>query len=735
MPKPFSKNDSPLATPVQFIKGVGPALAKKLAKLNVFTVEDLFYLIPIRYVDRRLISPIAEITPGKERTVIGHVMSAGVHLLGRSGKQVFEVTVSDNTGKISAKWFHFYLDYMRRNFQVGTKVLMAGEISFFKNKGQFLHPEVEFLENEVESDEFSRQGRREGEAPPALPVEGALPAPITEAGGKILPVYPLTEGVSQKMMRKIVRNAWDYFGQHLRPALPLDFLEKYHLADPWESVAQLHFPASDIDVNLLNERQSQAHRTLIFDEFFFLELGLALKKSKTVREQGIAFPHHAETEDRFLKILPFALTKAQCRVLKEIRKDMERSYPMNRLLQGDVGSGKTVIALACSLQAIANGYQAVIMAPTEILAEQHFQTMSRFLQPLGIPCGLATGGIKGKERETLYQSCKNGEVPLVVGTHALIQQGLEFAKLGFIVIDEQHRFGVLQRQALHKKGKMPDVLVMTATPIPRTLALTAYGDLDVSVIDELPQGRKPIATRLYGEKQREGMYQGMSQELKKNHQIFVVYPLIEESEKLDLKNATEMSQELKRLFEPDYKVALLHGRLPVQEKESIMADFKNQKVQILAATSVVEVGVDCPNATVMVVEHAERFGLSQLHQLRGRVGRSSFQSYCILMADYRRSEEAKKRLQVMVETHDGFRIAEEDLAIRGPGEFLGTRQAGLPEFRVANLAQDIDILSLARQGAFELIEKDPNLSLPEHQAFRAILRSRWKGKLELIQIA
>ena len=701
-------NESSLATSVQYVKGVGPFLAKKLAKLNVFTVEDLFYLVPARYVDRRKIYPIEEVPEGKEITVIGHVQSSGAVLLGRKGKQIYQVIVADKTGKISAKWFHFYLPRMKTVFQVGAKVLLAGEVIRYRNTLQFIHPDVEVLDKESEA---------------------------LESGGKILPVYPLTEGLYQKTLRRIIRNAWDHFGQYLRPKLPLEFMEKYNLADPWESIALLHFPSSDIDCEHLNSRGSQAHRTLIFDEFFFLELGLALKKAKIVRQKGISFPFDEDKHKKFLAALPFELTSAQTRVLAEIRHDMESHYPMNRLLQGDVGSGKTVVAVASALQAIAGGYQAAIMTPTEILAEQHFETMSALLKPLGIPCGLITSAIKGKERKKLYQTCAAGEIPLMIGTHALIQEELKFAKLGFAVIDEQHRFGVLQRQALHKKGPSPDILVMTATPIPRTLALTAYGDLDVSVIDELPKGRKKILTRLYGEKQREMLYQGMLRELENGHQVFVVYPLIEESEKVDLKNATEMSEELKRIFAPKYNVELLHGRMPPHEKEAIMHDFKNQKIQILTATSVVEVGVDCPNATVMVVEHAERFGLSQLHQLRGRVGRSSFQSYCILLADYRRSEDAKRRLQIMVETNDGFRIAEEDLAIRGPGEFLGTRQAGMPEFRVANLARDMDILSLARQAAFELIDKDPDLKLPEHQPFKQILRTRWKGKLELVQVS
>lgn len=700
--------EAPLSTPVQFVKGVGPALAQRLAKLNIFTVEDLFYHIPLRYVDRRQIYPLAKVPLGKERTVIGQIVSGGPVLFGGRGKQAYEILLKDGTGTISAKWFHFFSSRMKQLFTTGRKVLLAGEVTAYRGKLQMIHPDFEILE--------------EG--------EGAQ-----EIAGKILPVYPLTEGLYQKTLRRIIRNAWDTYGKFLRPALPLEFSEKYNLADPWQSIDLLHFPSSDINFGLLNERKTPAHQTLIFDEFFFLELGLALKRARVVKHDGIPFPFRQKIFDDFVGSLPFQLTPAQNRVLAEIRHDMEAPNPMNRLLQGDVGSGKTVVAIASALQAIANGYQVAIMAPTEILAEQHFETVSRLLQPLGVPVAVLTSALKGKEKKKVIGDLQQGEIPLVIGTHALLEENVQFAKLGLVVIDEQHRFGVLQRQILHKKGVHPDVLVMTATPIPRTLAMTAYGDLDVSVIDELPKGRRPILTRLYGEKQREQLYQGIRKELEKGHQAFVVYPLIEESEKLDLKNATEMSAVLKEIFEPQYKVELLHGRMPPVQKDAVMHDFKNQKIHVLAATSVVEVGVDCPNATVMVVEHAERFGLSQLHQLRGRVGRASFPSYCILMADYRRSEDAKRRLQVMTETTDGFKIAEVDLEIRGPGEFLGTRQSGLPEFRVGNIARDIDILSEARKGAFELIEKDPDLRLPEHQPFKEILKTRWKGKLELVQVS
>ncbi|MFA4875234.1 MAG: ATP-dependent DNA helicase RecG, partial [bacterium] len=437
----------------------------------------------------------------------------------------------------------------------------------------------------------------------------------------------------------------------------------------------------------------------------------------------------------------FALTQAQSRSISEIFADMESPRPMNRLLQGDVGSGKTVVALSAALKAIAAGYQAAIMAPTEILAEQHFATIAGIAAPLGVAHALLTSSVKGRERAAILQAIADGTVPLAVGTHALIQEGVVFGNLGFIVVDEQHRFGVMQRAALRKKGSTsaegvwPDVLVMTATPIPRTLAMTLYGDLDVSVIDELPKGRLPIATKLFDEARREKLYEGMRHELKRGRQCYVIYPLIEESEKLDLKNATDMCKELKGVFEPDYRVELLHGRMKSEDKERVMAEFKAGNIQVLAATSVVEVGVDVPNASVMVIEHAERFGLSQLHQLRGRVGRSNHQSYCILMADYRRSEEAKVRLRAMVETTDGFKIAEEDLALRGPGEFMGTRQSGLPPFRIANLARDVGILSQARDAAFKLIETDPELADPAHRRIREVLISRWEGRLTLADVS
>ncbi len=698
----------PLATSVQYVKGVGPKLAERLVKLGIVTVADLLMTVPARYVDRRRIDAIAELSPGKLKTVVGTVERAGVTFLGRRRRRIFEVLLRDETGVVSAKFFHFKQRFFEERFAAGRSMMFSGEVSSFGRDVQFIHPEVELLGDDHE---------------------------LTDVAGKILPVYPLTEGVYQKTMRKIVRNAWDAFNAHIEGVFPQPFVERYALADPWECLQLLHFPAPDADIDSLDAGSSRAHHTLIFDEFFFLELGMALRRQRMAHDPGIAFPRDDAYQRTFVEALPFDLTDAQKRCIEEIRGDMERATPMNRLLQGDVGSGKTVVALAAALQAISAGYQAAIMAPTEILAEQHFETVTTHLSRLGVPHGLLTNAVRGDDRASILTALKSGEMPLVLGTHALIQEGVAFAKLGFIVIDEQHRFGVMQRAALKEKGKRPDILIMTATPIPRTLALTVYGDLDVSVIDEMPKGRLPIITKLYGEKQREKLYAGMRHELERGRQCYVVYPLVEESEKVDLKNATDMSKELAAVFEPQYCVDLLHGRMSGDKKESTMNRFKAGHTHILVATSVVEVGVDVPNATVMVIEHAERFGLSQLHQLRGRVGRSTHQSWCILMADYRRSEDARQRLEVMTQTNDGFKIAEEDLAIRGPGEFIGTRQSGLPAFKVANLARDVKVLAQAREAAFRLVEDDPTLAKPGHDKLMDMLRTRWMGKLNLANIS
>jgi ATP-dependent DNA helicase RecG len=477
--------------------------------------------------------------------------------------------------------------------------------------------------------------------------------------------------------------------------------------------------------------RSAAHKRLIFDELFYFELAMALKHKGNVLEEGIAFHATGELSGRFLSILPFGLTAAQNRVIEEIRSDMSRPSPMHRLLQGDVGSGKTVVSMAAMLTACENGYQAAMMAPTEILAEQHFRNIRRWAEALGLKTVLLSGSTRSAEKKDLVRQIEAGEIHIVVGTHALIQEGVDFRNLGLVVVDEQHRFGVVQRAALRAKGSNPDVLVMTATPIPRTLAMTVYGDLDISVIDEMPPGKKPVKTKVFYEKERPRVYEIIRKEAVKGNQVFIVYPLVEESEALDLKDATRMAEHLQKDVFPELRIGLIHGRMKGQEKDDIMKSFNDRRLDVLVSTTVIEVGIDIPQASLMVIEHAERFGLAQLHQLRGRVGRSDIPSYCVLMTDYRGSENARKRLRIMEQTNDGFRIAEADLEIRGPGEFMGTRQSGFPDFRVANILRDGRLLNDARTEAFQLVEKDPRLGRPEHAVLREVLLWKWEGRLDL----
>jgi ATP-dependent DNA helicase RecG len=699
-----------LSQPMQFIKGVGPNRAQMLRRLGIETIGDALVLLPRRYEDRTNLKPIRALEVGAQETFEGTILVSGSSRTGR-GKRLYEIIVGDATGTIRCLWFQFHEAYMRQRYRTGQRVIVTGEIRINPYSGQrkaVHHPDLEIME-----------------------VDEREPLHV----GRIVPVYPATEGLHQKTLRTVIKRIVDEYAPQVRDCLPPAVRERLQLMMASQALREVHFPSADADLEALNRWSSAAHRRLVFEEFFLLELGLALRQRETtLEERGVAYCGTGTLAEQLRSQLPFKLTAAQERVLAEILEHMRRPHPMNRLLQGDVGSGKTIVALLAMLLAIESGFQAAIMAPTEILAEQHYRTMQRLVHTLGVRVTLLTSAIKGGRRRGLLETITAGDVDLIVGTHALIQEGVEFKALGLAVIDEQHRFGVLQRATLKRKGYSPDVLVMTATPIPRTLAMTVYGDLDVSIIDELPPGRLPVITRLCYESRRGETYELMRQELRRGRQAYVVYPLIEESEKMDLRAATAMAEQLQRDVFPDFRVGLLHGRLKSDDKEQIMRAFSTGELPVLVSTTVIEVGVDVPNATVMLVEHAERFGLAQLHQLRGRVGRSHHQAHCLLMADFPMSEEAKERLQALRESHDGFVIAERDLEIRGPGEFLGTRQSGLPELRVAHLIRDQRVLAEARREAFALVAEDPHLSLPEHAALRQALVNRWQQKFELMHV-
>jgi ATP-dependent DNA helicase RecG len=702
-----------LQTRMQFIKGVGPKLSELLEKRGVRTVEDALYLLPHRYEDRREVMPIVRLRPGFSEVFSGRVVSADA-MVTKGGRRYFEAVVADDSGSIAIKWFNSNPTFMKRVWKTGRTGIFTGEVSRFGYQREVHHPDVEWLE--------------EGKT-----VQDVLRADLVNFG-RIVPVYPLTEGLGQKVMRRVMKEVVDGFLSSIQELVSAGILEQLHLPGLQQSLRNLHLPPEDAGLNELNEGRTVSHRAVAFDEFFFWELGLALKKRGVTLEEGIAFQVTHRYTKQLAKLLPFELTAAQRRVLSEIKNDMMAPHPMHRLVQGDVGSGKTLVALMAALVAVENGFQVAIMAPTEILAEQHWHTMHRWCRDLGIETILITSGMRGKAKSAALTQVAEGSAQIVIGTHAVIQDKVEFARLGLGIIDEQHRFGVLQRGVLKKKGINPDILVMTATPIPRTLAMTLFGDLSLSVIDELPPGRTPVQTRICFESRRSQVYDIVREEVRQGHQAYVIYPLVEETEKSELKAASQMAEHLERDIFPDLRIGLLHGRMSPEEKETVMGRFKACELDILVSTTVIEVGIDVPNATVMVIEHAERFGLSQLHQLRGRVGRGSSRSHCILLTPGRLSEDGERRLKVMEATSDGFRIAEADLEIRGPGDFLGIRQSGMPDFRVANILRDGSILEQARQAAFDLLENDPEFSLPGNTLLRDELLHRWGQRLELAAI-
>jgi ATP-dependent DNA helicase RecG len=700
-----------LFTPVVHLKGVGPRLAEKLAKLDIHNVEDLLYTLPHRYEDRREFRKIANLRDGVHEVFCGEILACGEATTSRSRRKLFEAVVSDGSGQVMLKWFHYRKDWMSKRFVVGQRAVFSGEVKRYGACREIHHPEVEFLAADQSLADYQSSD------------------PLTF--GRILPVYPLTEGLTQYAARKIWKQAVDAFVQYVPSNLPAQLVKKHGLLPLADALQQVHWPSNETRIEQLESGRNPALRSLVYDEFFFLELGLALKRRGVVLQPGIPFSVKHTYTKPLTALLPYRLTDAQRRVLGEIKQDLMSAHPMNRLIQGDVGCGKTIVAMMTALVAIENKTQVAVVAPTEILAEQHYLQFHGWLEQLGLKTALLRGKLPAAEKREILEELKAGQINLIVGTHAVLQEGVEFQKLGLGIIDEQHRFGVRQRAVLREKGAHPHILVMTATPIPRTLSLTVYGDLALSVIDEMPPGRTPVDTLVASDAQRGRVYSRLRQEIAKGHQAYIVYPLVEESENSDLLAATEGAEKLKNDIFPQARLGLLHGRMKPAEKEEIMARFKNREIDILVATTVIEVGIDVPNATVMLVEHAEHFGLAQLHQLRGRVGRGEAGSICLLMKSYKCSEDGEKRLEVMCSTNDGFRIAEADLEIRGPGEFLGTRQSGLPDFRVANILRDGRILEDARQDAFAFAE---SREFRESQPIQAVLKDRWGNRLELAGI-
>ncbi len=683
-----------LGTSLQFIKGVGPRRAEQLGRKGLGTVEDALFFVPLRHEDRTRLTPFRSLQPGQAYTCSGTIVGVSPPPPRRS-RVPFSVMLRDASGYATASWFGG--GYLARVLNRGQRLVLHGKVARYRGAIVIQQPDYEI----VESGEDDRLHT-----------------------GRLVPVYSLTEGLPQRALRSLMWRIVDTFWREVPEVLPDAVRARRKLVGLGQALHDAHFPETDA------ARAAARHR-LAFDDFLLLQVGLAILRSRATRARGIAMNPRGDLGRRLHAALPYSLTAAQERVWGEIRRDMAAPFPMHRLLQGDVGSGKTIVAALAVLTAVEAGYQAAVMAPTEILAEQHFMTFRQLLEPLGVPVTLLTSSLVPRERTARRAALAGGETPCVVGTHALVQEGVEFRRLGLAVVDEQHRFGVEQRAKLKGKGDNPHLLVMTATPIPRTLALTLYGDLDVSVIDELPPGRRPIVTVARTEAKRREIYKFLRDQIAEGRQIYVVYPLVEESETLDLKAATEMARRLAEDVFPDLTVGLMHGRLGFDEKDAIMRRFKAGEIHILVSTTVIEVGIDVPNASVMLVEHAERFGLSQLHQLRGRVGRGPWKSFCILLMSGRLTPEARQRIDAMTATNDGFKIAEVDLELRGPGEFFGTRQSGLPEFRTADLLRDARILEEARVEAQGIIAADPELRDPAHRALRAGLLARWRGKLAL----
>jgi ATP-dependent DNA helicase RecG len=738
-----------LSTPVQYVKGVGPRIGEVLAAKGIYIVGDLLHYLPFRYEDRLNPRGISELRPGEMATVVGEVRNSGLF---RTRKMpIFQLTVGQGRARLRCLFFN--ATYLQDKFTAGQMIALYGKVEADERTRelQIIQPQFEILGDPTDSGEKGAEKK----AAESLEI------------GRIVPIYEAIGRLTPRWFRKAIRTALDNLTPDLPEPIPAAVRAHLGLISPRAALWNVHWPEPGESFEALQSSRTPAHIRMIFDELFFVELGMELKRRQQKAQTGIAFRLDDRARAAIKKILPFHPTAAQKRVLKEIAADMEKPYPMRRLLQGDVGSGKTIVAFEAAIIAIENGCQVALMAPTEILAQQHYFSARRILENAGYRIVLLTGSLESDQKREVRRHIAQGNAQLVIGTHALLEEKVEFANLGLVIVDEQHRFGVLQRLKLMRKSgegeestraplggtgegarphtvakpstgsapAEPDVLVMTATPIPRTLALTLYGDLDLSVLDEMPPGRTPIVTRCGSDDESPKVWEFVRKQVAAGHQVYVVYPVIAENEESELKAAIKMYRELSGKIFADLKVGLLHGRLDAETKEQVMRMFQRGELQILVATTVIEVGVDVPNATVMVIEHAERFGLAQLHQLRGRIGRGAAKSYCILMTGGKVSEEGQKRLDAMVKTNDGFKIAELDLELRGPGEFFGTRQAGIPSFRVANIIRDAQLLEAAKHEAAAVIA-GPNAEISAEEISRALvhMRAKWQHTYGLVEV-